>query len=120
MAPPNRDQLVQKEGQIALAMQAFKQGHISSLRAVTKAYDVPETTLRGRVKGICARHDTVPINRKLTTTEESTLVEWILSMDRRGLAPTRDIVHQMANLLLQKRSQNQDPCVTVASAGCIT
>jgi hypothetical protein len=113
MAPPNRDQLVQKEGQIALAMQAFKQGHISSLRAVTKAYDVPETTLRGRVKGICARHDTVPINRKLTTTEESTLVEWILSMDRRGLAPTRDIVHQMANLLLQKRSQNQDPCVTV-------
>jgi hypothetical protein len=93
MAPLNCDQLAQKEGRIALAMQAFKQGHISSLRAAAKAYDVPETTLRGRVKGICAQRDTVPINWKLTTTEESTLVEWILSMDQRGLAPTRDIVH---------------------------
>jgi hypothetical protein len=27
-------------------------------------------------------------------------------MDQRGLAPTTEIVHQMANLLLQKRSQN--------------
>jgi hypothetical protein len=108
MAPPNSVQLAQKEGRMALAVQAFKQGHISSVRATAKAYDVPESTLRTRVKGIRARHDTVPINRKLTTTEESTLVEWILCMDRRGLAPTRDIVHQMANLLLQKRSQNHE------------
>jgi hypothetical protein len=105
MAPPNSVQLAQKEGRMALAVQAFKQGHISSVRATAKAYDVPESTLRTRVKGIRARRDIVPITRKLTTTEESTLVGWILSMDRRGLAPTRDIVHQIANLLLQKRSQ---------------
>jgi hypothetical protein len=114
MAPPNHNQLAQKEGRITLAMQAFKQGYISSLRAAAKAYDVPETTLRGHVKGICARRDTVPINQKLTTTEESTLVEWILSIDQRGLAPTREIVEQIANILLQKRSQNQTNPSTVS------
>jgi hypothetical protein len=59
--------------------------------------DVPETILRG----ITARRDTGSIiNRKLTSTEESALIERILSMDQRGLGSTTDIVHQMANLLL--------------------
>jgi hypothetical protein len=107
MAPPNTTQLAQKEGRIVLAAQAFKQGQFRSLRAAASAYDVPESTLRGRVNGVAPRRDFVPSNRKLTQTEETTLVEWILSMDQRGLAPTADIVRQMANLLLQKRSQNQ-------------
>jgi hypothetical protein len=113
MAQPNSVQLAQKEGRIALAIQAFKQGHISSLRATAKAYDVPETTLRDRVKGVLARRDAVPNNRKLTTTEESTLIKLILSMDQRGLAPSKDTVHQMANLLLQKRSQDQAHPTTI-------
>ena len=70
MAPPNSDQLAQKEGRITLAVQAFKLGHISSVRAAAKAYDVPESILWSRVKGICVGRDTVPINQKLTTTEE--------------------------------------------------
>jgi hypothetical protein len=81
MAQPNSVQLAQKEGRIALAIQAFKQGYILSLRATAKAYDIPETILRDRVKGIPARRDTVPINRKLTTIEESTLIKSILSID---------------------------------------
>ena len=52
MAPPNSVQLAQKEGRIALAVQAFKQGHISSVRATAKMYDIPESTLWGHVKGI--------------------------------------------------------------------
>ena len=60
------------------------------------------------------RRDTPPESSKLTQTEESTLVEWVLSMDQRGLAPTYDIVGQMANLLLQKRSQTQaNPLPTI-------
>jgi hypothetical protein len=60
------------------------------------------------------RRDIRPASCKLTQTEESTLVQWVLSMDQRGLAPTQDVVRQMANLLLQKRSQNQDnPPLTV-------
>ena len=106
MAPPNNVQLAQKEGRIVLAVQAFKQGHFMSLRAAAYAYDVPESTLRRRVKGIPARRDAVPTNRKLATTEESTLLKWILSRDERGMPATVDCVEQMANLLLQKRSNS--------------
>ena len=112
--------MAQKEGRIALAVQAYKDGQFSSTKACADAYDISESTLRRRVKGINARRDSVPINRKLTTTEESTLIEWILSMDQRGLAPRSDTVQQMANLLLQKRSQNQAILRQLANDGFIT
>jgi hypothetical protein len=76
-----------------------------SPRAAARAYNVPESTLRVRVKGVMTRRDTVPSNWKPTQTEETTLVDSILSMDRRGLAPTSDTVRQMSNILLQKRRQ---------------
>jgi hypothetical protein len=106
IAQPHNTQLAQKEGRIALALQAFKRGQFSSVYATAKAYDIPESTLRGRVNGIDARRDSVPINRKLTPIEESTLIEWILSMDQRGLPVRSDLIRQMANILLQKRSQD--------------
>jgi hypothetical protein len=109
MAPPHNTQLAQKaqkEGRMALAIQALKRGQLSSVRAAAETYDVAESTLRGRVKGIDARCDSIPINRKLTTTEELTLIEWILSMDQRGLPVRTDSIRQMANLLLQKRFQD--------------
>ena len=114
MAPPNNLQLAQKEGRIALALQAFQRGQFSSIRAAASTYDVPESTLRRRVKGIKARCDSVPVNRKLTTSEESALIQWILSMDKRSLSSRRDTVEQMANLLLEKRSTlNQGKPLTV-------
>jgi transposase len=106
MAPPNNTQPAHNEGRIAIAMQAIKQGHFSSVRAAAQAYDISKSTLGRRVKGINARRDSVPINQKLTTTEESSLIEWILSRDQRGLPVGSDYIRQMANLLLQKRSQN--------------
>ena len=45
MALLNSVQLAQKEGRIALAVQAFKQRHISSVYATAKMYDIPELTL---------------------------------------------------------------------------
>jgi hypothetical protein len=97
---------MQQEGRIALAMDALKQGHFTSVRGAAKSYDVGNSTLRRRIRGQPARRDSRPTNRKLTDTEESTLVEWILSMDQRGLSPRSDSVRQMANLLLQKRSNS--------------
>ena len=78
-------------------------------------YDISNTILQRRVKGINARCDSIPVNRKLTTTEESTLIEWILSIDQCSLLLTSDSVRQIANLLLQKRSdQNQDKVYIVS------
>src|SRR5450432_2335145 len=108
MPPPNSTSSVQQEGRIALALEALKQGYFTSLRAAGKAYDVQWKTLSRRVRGQHSRRDTRPTNCKLTATEELTLVQWILSMGQRGLPPRPDSVRQMANLLLEKRS-NSNP-----------
>lgn len=62
MAAPNNVQLVQKEGRIALAIEAFKNGYFSRERAFENMYNIPETTLRRRVKEGNARCNSVPIN----------------------------------------------------------
>jgi len=84
MPPPNSTNLVQQEGRIALAIEALKQGYFTSLKGAARSYDVPYTTLRHRVRNSPAQRDTRPTNCKLTATEESTLVQWILSMDQRA------------------------------------
>jgi hypothetical protein len=81
MALPNKAQLAQKEARITLALEAFKKGCFSSKRACANAYDISEVILRRRVKGVRALCDTVPRSRKLTTTEELTLIKRILSID---------------------------------------
>ena len=92
MAPPHNTQSAHNEGRIVLAAQAIKQGHFSSMRAAAQTYDISKSTLRRRVQGINARRDSVPMNRKLTTTEESTLIEWVLCMDQRGLLVRSDSI----------------------------
>ena len=104
MPPLTTTQSNQKEGRIALALHAFKEGYFTSVRGAAKAYDVPFATLQYRVHKHPARRDSRPINCKLTEIEESTLLQWILSMDERGLSPRPDTVRRMANLLIQKRS----------------
>src|SRR5450432_4773533 len=106
MPLPNTTQSMQQEGRIALAMDAIQKGHFTSARAAAKSYDVGRSTLQNRVNGRPARRDSRPTNRKLTDMEESTLVQWILSMDQRGLSPRSDFVRQMANLLIKKRSDS--------------
>src|SRR5450432_3332707 len=106
MPPPNSTNSVHREGRLALAIEALKQGFFTSVRGAAKAYDVPFSTLQYRVHGHPTRRDTRPTNCKLTTTEELTLVQWILSMDQRGLAPRPEYVRQMADLLLEKRSNS--------------
>jgi hypothetical protein len=110
----NTTQSVQQEGRIALALDALKQGHFTSFRGAAQSYDVQSKTLSRRFRGQLPRCDTRPSNCKLTEMEESTLVEWILSIDKRGLSPRSDTVRQMANLLLQKQSDpSQGTLLTV-------
>jgi hypothetical protein len=96
----------QTEGRITLALQAYQQGRFSSLRAAARAYDVPHTTLTRRYRGTTSRSDSTSPNLKLTTVEESILVNWILSIDTRGMPPTQVLVQQMAEILLKERVQD--------------
>ena len=56
-----------------------------------------------RSKGQLSRVTCPPNGRKLTTTEEKILEDWILSLDARGLPPRVQMVSHMANLLLASR-----------------
>ena len=85
-----------------------------SKRSTADTYNLPESSFRHYVTGHPARRDSKPTNCKLTDTEKSALVQWILSIDQRGLAPRAANVRQMANLLLVKRSAGAEhPTLTV-------
>jgi hypothetical protein len=98
--------LVKALPRITLALQAYQQGQFLSLRAAARAFNIPHTTLTRRNHGTTCRANSTSPNLKLTQTEETALIEWILSLDTRGIPPTQIIVQQMAELLLKERVQN--------------
>jgi helix-turn-helix, Psq domain len=74
MPQPNNTQLMQREGRIALAMDALKRGHFASVRDAAKSYDLVYTTLQRHVNGRLTQYNSRPTNCKLIDIEESTLV----------------------------------------------
>jgi hypothetical protein len=104
MSPPTSTQLASKEGRMALAINSYKSGSFTSIREAANTYEVSHTTLRARLQGRVPRQEIRSANLKLTDTEEQTLVNWILSMDGRGLPVRIASIRDMANLLLQKRT----------------
>ena len=71
-----------------LAIEAIQKDQIASVREAACRFSMPEATLRRRLAGHTNRHDTRANNHKLTETEEYTLLQWILSMDSHGAAPS--------------------------------
>ncbi|KFZ24810.1 hypothetical protein V502_00710, partial [Pseudogymnoascus sp. VKM F-4520 (FW-2644)] len=104
MPQPTGVQLASKEGRMALAINSYNLGYFTSIRSAADTYDVPESTLRTRLKGRPSRQEYRSINHNLTDTEELILVNWVLSMDERGLPVRAALIRDMANLLLQKRT----------------
>ena len=97
--------MAQNEGRIVLALQAYRRGQFLSLRAAARVYNIPNKTLTRRHNGTLSRADSTSTQLKLTQTEETTLVQWILDMDTRGISPTQALVREMAELLLTERVQ---------------
>src|SRR6266487_1499985 len=91
------------EGRMALAIQAIQLGQIKSVLSAAKTYVVNRTTLDLRLRGIPSRRDSTPHNRKLSLSEESVIVNYVLDLDSRGFSPRVCVVGEMANLLLAER-----------------
>ena len=96
----------QTEGRITLALQVYQQGQFLSLQAAVRIYDTLYTTLTERYYGITSWPNSRSPNLKLTQTEETALIDWILSLDMYGIPPTQVLVQQIAELLLRERIQN--------------
>ena len=75
------------ESRILLAIEAIKQRENFSIRAATKVYNVPYSTLRNRMKGRHARQDTRVKSLRLTELEENIILQYILDLDTRGFPP---------------------------------
>jgi hypothetical protein len=106
MATPQQQEALYQEGRIDLAINAHKQGQITSFRAATSTYDVPRSTAQRRVKGIKPKRDSIAPNRRLTLVQEESLKQWILSSDRRGMPPRIETVRQMASILATQRARS--------------
>jgi hypothetical protein len=102
-------QQAQKEGRLVLSVRAIQAGQISSTQKAAHLYNVPRSTLRRRVTGTLPQAVTNARKRKLHPTEEQSLVDWILDLDRRGFPPQIIDVRRMANHLLAARGQEPPP-----------
>jgi hypothetical protein len=63
-----------KEGRIALVLQAYKNGHFTSVRGTTDIYDIPKSTLQLYICGYPAKRNLRFATLKLIATEETTLL----------------------------------------------
>ncbi len=92
-----------QEARIILAIEAIRTTKRMSIRQAAKTYDVPESSLRHRMKGRVAKAEIRNGRHQLTPNEEETIVRYVLDLDSRGFPPRICCVEDMANLLLTTR-----------------
>jgi hypothetical protein len=102
---------VQSEPNIQLAIQAFKSGQIKTIGAAARTYRVDRMTVTRRIHGTMSRRDTIPNSRKLTPTEEESLLQRILELDQQGFPPRVSIVREYADIILETRGTVPLPTV---------
>ena len=92
-----------KEANITLAIEAIHRDPEISIRQAAKIYMVSKTTLRARLHGRTLKLEKRNRQHILTSSEEDTLVRYILDLDSQGFPPQLGGVRDMANLLLATR-----------------
>jgi hypothetical protein len=100
-----KQQLTCNEGKLYLAIKATQATLPDSIRHASRAFSVPETTLRQQRAGRHARRDCEANLKKLTKTKEEAIVARILKLDKRGIGATRTIVEEIANDLRAARGE---------------
>src|SRR6266566_826209 len=93
-----------QEGRIALAIKALCTTSRLSVRGAAKVYNIPESTLRDRMKGRIPKAEKHNTQHNLTPIEEETLVQYILDLDSQGFLPQLDDVRSMADLFYKTRN----------------
>ncbi len=93
--------MANRERNIEQAIEALRNGDFKSLRAAGRAYGVPETTLRDRLKGSTNRVIAHQHQQKLTPLQEDFLADWILEEAARGQPPSHARARDMANRVVR-------------------
>lgn len=64
-----------KEGRLSLAVLSFKRDPSQSKRSLAATYDVPESTLQTRLRGILPKRKTTSVNQKLLPVKGQSLIQ---------------------------------------------
>ena len=96
----------QRQGRISLASQSIQKQQIKSQRKAARLFNISRSTLYDRLQGSQPQALANAKKRKLSPTEEQSLVQWILDLDRRGFPPHIIDVRRMADALLAARGQD--------------
>src|SRR5271156_6630226 len=103
----NRKNLIEQEGLKEQAIRDLKSSKISSTRKAADIYELPRTSLRDRRRGIRPQAEANAEKKKLTASEEETLIKRILSLAKRGFPPRPIFIENWANLLLANRGSSR-------------
>jgi hypothetical protein len=95
-----------QEARIILAIEAIRTTRKFSIRRAAAIYNVPISTLAFRMTGRTPKSESRNGRHKLTSSEEESLVRYILDLDERGFPPRIGSVEDMANSLLATRRAN--------------
>jgi hypothetical protein len=109
MPPRPRHKSPERGGRLLLATQSLDDKILKSQRRAAYLYDVPRSTLQRRLQRARTIQDFNAQKRKLSPSEEESLVQWILDLDRRGFPAHIIDVRRMGDVLLAARGQNPPP-----------
>lgn len=110
---PRQISQINPADRLALAITGLKTGKYTTIHEAATSYNVPEPTLRVRLKSLKSLQSTRNRSRAnnnshkpllLSKTEENTLVNWITTLHESGHAIVPGIIQDMANALLDKRA----------------
>jgi hypothetical protein len=104
MPPQHNKQPAYNEGAVHLAINAINCTLPDSTKHASKAFNIPQTTLRRR-DGMLSRRECEPNSKNLSKLEEAAIVARILELDARGIGATRTMVEEMANDLRAARGE---------------
>ena len=85
------------ERRVTEAVQAYRSGQFSSIRAAALEFDVIPNTVLNQLKGMPALTAKKPTNKGLNLIQEDTLLYWIKFLDDTGFSPTKPMVIAYAN-----------------------
>ncbi len=93
-----------KEIKITLAIEAIRTTKKMSIRRTVKTYNLPESSLRNRMKDITPLTERRNGRYRLTPTKEETFLRYILDLDSRKFTPRIDDIEDITNILLTTRN----------------
>ena len=105
MPPQRKLQLTYNKGTLYLAIKATQATLPDSTKHASRAFSVPETTLRRQRARRRAQRDCKASLKRLTKIEEEAIVARMLDLDKRGIGATRTIVEEIANNLRAARKE---------------